>query len=378
MERSVYLDCNATTPIEPIVRDAVLHYMDTDYGNAGSRTHEYGAEALKAVNVARDQIANVVRAHRDEVILTSGATESNNLALIGLAKYGESTGRKHIVSTGIEHKAVLEPLEHLASLGFEITLINPSRSGWIDPDQVKQELRDNTLLVSVMHVNNETGVIQPLDDICNAIGDHPVFFHCDAAQGFGKELEPLKNQRIDFISVSGHKIYGPKGIGALILRKRGHKRPPVKAILYGGGQERGLRPGTLPVHLIAGLGLAAEIALTDHDKREAACLEFKEHLLENLGDFSLVIHGDPSRTLYNTINLSIEGLDSEAVMLALKDLVAISNGSACTSMSHKRSHVLKAMGVSEIEASTTTRWSWCHMTKQPDWDFLVTCLQKLL
>src|ERR1700759_3729260 len=272
---TVYLDCNATSPLEPRVQEEVLKYLSVEFGNAGSRTHDYGVRAKQAVQRARDQVAEVVRSKRDEVIFTSGATESNNIVILGLAKFGENVGRKHIVSTQIEHKAVLEPLEALASQGFEVSLVRPTQGGWVDPEAVRAALREDTLLVSTMHVNNETGVIQPITELVEVLRDHPAFFHVDAAQGFGKDSKPLQDSRIDFISVSGHKIYGPKGIGALILRRRGFNRPPLTPLFFCGGQERGLRPGTLPVPLVVGLGLAAELAMKHAEERAEACLAFR-------------------------------------------------------------------------------------------------------
>ncbi len=363
--RSVYLDCNATTPIDPRVAEVVIHYMTVEFGNAGSTSHEYGARAKQAVERARDAVAAVVGASRDEVIFTSGATESNNLAFLGLASHGDDAGRKHIVSTKIEHKAVLEPLAHLAERGFEVTLVPPNRGGWVEPDAVRAALRPDTLLVSVMHVNNETGVIQPLDEIAGVLGEHPAYLHTDAAQGFGKELRLLRNPRIDLISVSGHKLYAPKGIGVLVTRRREFKRPPLKPLMYGGGQERGLRPGTLPVHLIAGLGKAAELACTEHVTRAEVCRTLKQELLTALADLRPTINGDPERTLPHVVNLSFPGLDSDAAMVALKDYVALSNGSACTSASYEPSHVLRAMFLPEDLASAALRWSWSHLTTQP-------------
>lgn len=366
MQRPVYLDCNATTPIDSRVREVVLRYMAEEFGNAGSRTHEYGSRAKKAVRKAREQVASVVAAKPEEVIFTSGATESNNIALLGLAEHGEKVGKKHIVSTKIEHKAVLEPLDALHAKGFNVTLVPPTRGGWVDPDVIKKELREDTILVSVMHVNNETGVLQPIQEIAQILSDHSAYFHIDAAQGFGKNIGPLRNPRIDLSSISGHKIYGPKGIGALVTRMREYKRPPLAPLTYGGGQEGGLRPGTLPVHLIAGLGEASELAEKEVDQRNEACRKFKDELLAGLAPLKPTIHGDAERTQPHVVNLSLPGLDSEAAMLALKDLVAISNGSACTSESYEPSHVLKAMGLSEEEVRGALRWSWCHRSKIVD------------
>lgn len=254
-----YLDCNATTPIDPRVRSVLLHYLDTEYGNEGSRTHEYGSSAKRAVQ-SRDQISLVLECKREEVLFTSGATESNNLALLGLADFGLETGRKHIVSTLIEHKAVLEPLAELASRGFEVTYVRPRSDGVVPASDILAAIRPDTLLVSVMHVNNETGVIQPIKEIADGLQSQNAYLHVDAAQSFGKISSELVNQRIDLISISGHKLYAPKGIGALITRRRGYEKVPLKPLMFGGGQERGIRPGTLPVALIAALGEAAELS----------------------------------------------------------------------------------------------------------------------
>lgn len=359
----VYLDCNATTPLDPRVREVMLHYFDVEYGNEGSRTHEYGTRAKRAVQAARAQVAALVACETDEVVFTSGATESNNLALLGLAAEGEKTGHRHIVSTQIEHKAILEPLQELQRRGFTVDLLAPNAGGWVEPERVAKALRPDTLLVTVMHANNETGVLQPVSEIAALLKGHPAYFHTDAAQTFGKVVAALQDQRIDLISVSGHKIYGPKGIGALIVRRRGYDRIPLKPLMFGGGQERGLRPGTLPVPLIAALGKAAELAGKEWKQRADQCLAFRKELLAALAPFRPVIHGDPERTMPHVANLSFPGIDSEALMVALKHEVAISNGSACTSASYKPSHVLEAMGLSEEEIRCAVRWSWGHETE---------------
>ncbi len=368
---TIYLDCNATTPVEPQVQDEVFRYMSIEFGNSGSRTHDYGARAKRAVERARDHVAAVVKAKRDEVIFTSGATESNNLVILGLAPHGEKTGRRHIVSTLIEHKAVLEPLEALSERGFEITLVSPNKGGWVDATRIREAVREDTILVSVMQANNETGVIQPISEIAEMLSDHPAYFHVDAAQGFGKEIKPLQSRRIDFISVSGHKVYAPKGIGAMVARRRGFDRPPLAPLFFGGGQERGLRPGTLPVPLVVGLGLASELAFQQASDRAAYCRAFRATLLEALKPLEPVINGDPERALPHVLNISFPGVDSEALMVALKDCIAISNGSACTSQSYQPSHVLKAMGLPEQVIKGAVRISWCHMTEAPNWKEVV-------
>lgn len=364
---AVYLDCNATTPLDPAVRAVMLRYLDQDYGNEGSRTHEFGARAKQAVQRARDQVAAVVGAKRDEVIFTSGATESNNLAILGLRAAAKEAGRTHIITTQIEHKAVLEPCDAMERSGFAVTRVPVGASGAVDPEAIRTALRPETFLVSVMQVNNETGVRQPLDAIAGALSDHPAYLHTDAAQGFGKDLVPLRNPRVDLISVSGHKLYAPKGVGALVMRRRGFVRPPLEPLVVGGGQERGLRPGTLPVALITALGEAAELALRDQDQRHAVCLAIREQALATLLPLGAVLTGDQSLVMDHVLNLGFPGLDSEALMVALKDLVAISNGSACTSSSYAPSHVLKAMGMGDDEANTCLRISWCHMTPAVDW-----------
>jgi cysteine desulfurase len=362
-----YLDCNATTPLEPRVSEVMRSFFDTEFGNAGSRTHEYGTRAKQAVEQARRLVAEVVGSDVDEVTFTSGATESNNLAILGLADYGEKTGRRHLVSTAIEHKAVLEPLEHLLSRGFEVSLVTPSSGGWVDPDALAAACRPDTLLISVMQVNNETGVIQPIGEYCSRLANHDAFLHVDAAQGFGKQLDPLTNKRIDLISISAHKIYGPKGVGALIARRRGFARPPLQPLTFGGGQERGLRPGTLPVPLIAGFGEAARIASSEHKEREKKIRVFRQKLLTALDPLHPMINGDPDSMMPHVLNISIPGVDSEAAMVALKRVVAISNGSACTSATYKPSHVLQAMGFSLDRIQQALRFSWCHLTPEVDW-----------
>jgi len=375
--RPVYLDCNATTPVDPQVQDEVLRYMAEEFGNAGSRTHSYGQVAKERVNLAREQVSEVVAAKPDEVIFTSGATESNNIAILGLAAHGERTGRRHIVSTQIEHKAVLEPLEALVQQGFEVTLLPPTSGGWVEPQEVARALRRDTLLVSVMAVNNETGVIQPLEDIAVALGEHDAFFHVDGAQAFGKLIEPLRNSRVDLLSLSGHKIYAPKGIGALIARRRGYRRPPIQPLMHGGGQERGLRPGTLPVPLIAGLGLASSLALEECVDRASYCVDYKSKLLKVLTALGVNFNGDPLRVVPHAVNFSVPGVDSEAAIVALREVVAISNGSACTSQSYQPSHVLTAMRLPEEQVAGALRLSWSHLTPQVDWTVLADRLTRL-
>ncbi len=367
----IYLDCNATTPLDPAAREVMLQYLGEEMGNAGSRTHGYGTRARKAVEQARRSVAEAVAAQEDEIVFTSGATESNNLALLGLAPHGVETKRRHIISSQLEHKAVLEPLEALEEQGFEVTYLSGQSDGSVSLDELEAVLREDTLLVSLMHVNNETGVIQPLDDIAAKLVDHPAYLHVDAAQGFGKLIEPLQHSRIDLMSISAHKVYGPKGVGALMVRRRRFKRPPLKPLLVGGGQERGLRPGTLPVPLIAGFGEATRQAVEHQAVRRERCEQIRTEALEELAALNPRVHGEPKSTIAHTLNFGVPGVDGEAAMVALKDLVAISNGSACTSTSYEPSHVLLAMGLSEREANEALRFSWCHLTPSPPWREIV-------
>lgn len=374
----IYLDCNATTPLEPKVYAAMEPFWLAEFGNSGSRTHEFGSRAKQAVQRARDQVANVVRCAREEVIFTSGATESNNVALLGLEAFGRRSGKQHIITTAIEHKAVLEPLEELQGRGFEVDFIKPTEGGWVDPNVIEAALRPTTLLVSVMHANNETGVLQSITEIAKLLENHPAFFHVDAAQTFGKQIDALQNRRINLISISAHKIFGPKGVGALITRRTGFDYPPLRPTNFGGGQERGLRPGTLPVALIVGFGVASELAEKETKKRAEKCMRFRSGLLNSLRELRPRLNGDDARTLPHVVNLSFLGADSEAVIVALKDVIAISNGSACTSANYSPSHVLQAMGLDDETIRSAVRLSWCHLTEDVDWNEVVDRVRQLL
>jgi cysteine desulfurase len=358
---TIYLDFNASTPTHPRVVETMRDIYQNHYGNTGSRTHIFGQKAKEIVERARKRISSILSVDSSEVIFTSGATESNNLAILGLARWGEQNGRKHLISTKIEHKAVLEPLNYLAKQGFDIDLIDVDSTGRIDVKNVNEKLRSDTLLVSVMHANNETGVIQPVHEIGELLKDTNVYFHIDAAQTFGKLVPELHNLEYDLLSISGHKIYGPQGIGALILRQKKYLRPPVQPITFGGGQEQGLRPGTLPVALIAGFGAAAEIAAHECVTWNENNLKTKNYLLSELGKVICTINGTQEYCLPNTLNVSFPNVDSEALMLALKEYYAVSNGSACTSANYKPSHVLTAMGLSEDLIDSAIRISWGPM-----------------
>ena len=373
----IYLDNNATTPLEPEVREVMLRYFDLEYGNAGSRTHEFGSRANKAVQFAREQIATLASADPSEVIFTSGATEANNLAILGLADHGRRTGRQHLVTTAIEHKAVLEPMKVLENQGFELTIVGVGKSGRVLPEDVLAAVRDDTLLVSIMHANNETGILQPIGEIASGLKAHTAYFHVDAVQGFGKDLEGPRHARIDMLSVSAHKLFGPKGGGALIARRRGYERPPLKPLMFGGGQERALRPGTLPVPLIAGFGAAAAIAMRDHLLRRSASFTERQLALKEFEPLKPILIGDQSHALGHVLTLGFMGVDSEALMLALRDDVAISNGSACTSARREASHVLTAMGLDQETIESIVRLSWSHLQPSTPWHELAKAIRGL-
>ncbi len=378
MSDAAYFDFAATTPVDERVAEVVLHFMREEFGNSGSRTHAYGVSARNAVEAARRAVANVVGATDDEVIFTSGATESDNLATLGLAAHLESVGRRHIITSAVEHKAVLEPLEYLESRGFDVTYLGVDEHGVVSPAELVAALRDDTGLISIMHVNNETGVIQPLAEVAAGLSDHPAFFHVDAAQGFGKELELLRIPRIDLMSISGHKIYAPKGVGALVTRKRnGRERPPIQPLMYGGGQERGVRPGTVPVALVAGLGEAARIAIQDHRERLEAARRVEQHVLQFIEAAGGTINGDRSRSIPHIVNASFRGLDSEAFIVATKTLVAISNGAACSSHAYERSHVLEAMNLEPWRVGGAVRFSFGHESQAPDSTELIRTIESV-
>lgn len=378
MEKPEYFDFAATTPVDRRVAEVMMRYLCDEFGNAGSRTHSYGINSRNAVEHARAQVASLVSALDDEVLFTSGATEANNIAILGLAEFGERTGRKHIVITTIEHKAVQDPVLHLAENGFEVSFLPVGQGGHVDPADLRAVLRSDTLLVTAMHVNNETGVVQPLNEICGVMADHPAFLHVDAAQGFGKEQNQLREKRIDLISVSGHKIYGPQGTGALIARKRnGVDRIPLRSLMLGGGQERGLRPGTVSVPLVAALGEAARLADSEGANRHVEVMKIAKEIDQFIDGAGGVINGDRTHAIPHIVNASFRGLDSEAFIVATKDHIAISNGAACSSHSYERSHVLEAMGLESWRINGAVRFSFGHTSHSPDWGQIAEIIESI-
>ncbi|MCC8174477.1 MAG: cysteine desulfurase [Odoribacter sp.] len=360
---SVYLDYNASAPIDERVVDAMMDVYKNYYGNADSRTHDYGENARELVDHARQSVAELLKVKKEEVFFTSGATESDNIAILGMEDFGNKTGKKHVIISSIEHKAVLEAANKLGKRGFDIEQISPNEDGRINVDTLLSHVRDDTLMVSVMHVNNETGIIQPVEEIGNALYDKDIYFHVDATQSCGKLVDEIRFLKYDMLSMSAHKMSGPQGIGALILKRKRYKLPPVSPIIYGGHQESGIRPGTTPVALVVGFGVACDIAMNNRDEMEN-CLRIKKRVLELLDNSGLAydINGDPKYCMPITINFSIRGVSSEALMLSSKQYCSISNGSACTSKEYSLSYVLKAMGLSEERMESALRVSWGYET----------------
>lgn len=354
----VYLDYCASTPIDPRVLEEVTRVFRDVYGNADSRTHLFGTRAKETVEQSRRTLGELLSVDKSEVIFTSGATESDNMAILGLMDYGIESGKKHLITTAIEHKAVLEPMRYLESKGFELDVIYPDASGRIKADDVLRKVRPDTLLVSVMHVNNETGIIQPIIEIGSELNRKDVLFHIDAAQSFGKLNDELRAAKYNMLSLTGHKIQGPQGVGALILKRNNYKRPPLKPLLYGGKQEYGFRPGTTPVPLTAGFACAARLCEKKHATWDKECQLIKEQFFKAIQGLKYVVNGDQSYCLPNVVNISFHGIDSEGVFAALKDSYAFSNGSACNSGNYTPSHVLTAMGLDEAYINSALRISW--------------------
>lgn len=374
---SIYLDYNASAPIDLRVLDRMVDIYKNYTGNADSRTHSYGEKARSVVEDARKQVASLLGVASDEIFFTSGATESNNIAIRGLLDYAKSTGKKHIISTEIEHKAVLETVKYLSKEGFDVDLIKPDKGGRICAEDVINSVRDDTLLVSVMHVNNETGIVQPVKEIGEALDQRGVLFHIDATQSCGKLVEEIRELKYNMLSFSAHKLMGPQGIGVLVLKKKRYKLPPVKNIMFGGQQEHGIRPGTIPVALVAGCGMACEIANKEYRDNAKKAKDIKNELMKELDNSQIdyVINGDLSFCVDTTINVSFKGVSSEALMIAAKQFCAISNGSACTSKSYDPSYVLTAMGIDKEEIESSVRISWGPDT---DKDAAIAGLRELL
>lgn len=356
----IYLDYNASAPIDFRVLEYMNDVYRNSYGNADSRTHDFGDNARKIVEDARKSVANMIGRNADEIFFTSGSTESNNIAILGLREYAKKTGKNHIITTSIEHKAILESVEYLEKNGFNVDFVKPNEDGRVKVEDITSLITQNTLLVSIMHVNNETGIIQPVKEIGDILSEKEILFHIDATQSAGKMIEEIRNLSYDMMSFCAHKMYGPQGVGVLILKKKRYKLPPVKAIMFGGSQEHGIRPGTIPVALIAGFGKACDIAIKEANQNYQKCDIIKSEILKMLEESKLeyVINGDQDYSISNTLNISLLGVSSEALMLSSKKYCGISNGSACNSNEYKPSFVLKEMNIPIERIENSIRVSW--------------------
>ena len=369
----IYMDYSATTPTDPRVAQKMIPYITEHFGNPASRSHPYGWEAEEAVEEARAQVAALVNADPREIVFTSGATESNNLALKGIAEFYQDRG-KHIITVKTEHKAILDTARELERKGFEVTYLDVLENGLIDLDVLKAAIRPDTILVSVMMVNNEIGVIQDVEAIGELCRDKGVFFHVDAAQATGKVAIDLQKLKVDLMSFSAHKTYGPKGVGALYVRRKPRVR--LEAQMHGGGHERGMRSGTLATHQIVGMGEAFRIAKEEMDEESARIKALRDRLWAGLSTMEEVhINGDMTQRVPHNLNVSFNFVEGESLMMAIKD-VAVSSGSACTSASLEPPYVLRALGRSDELAHSSIRFSVGRFTTEAEIDAVVKLLQE--
>ncbi|KAF9976440.1 cysteine desulfurase [Actinomortierella ambigua] len=368
--RPVYLDMQATSPLDPRVLDAMMPYMTELYGNPHSRTHSYGWETEKAVDAAREHIANLIGADGKEIIFTSGATESNNLSIKGVARFYKGK-KNHIITTQTEHKCVLDSCRVLTDEGFEVTYLPVGTNGLINMKDLEAAIRPDTALVSIMAVNNEIGVIQPLEEIGKLCRSKKIFFHTDAAQAVGKIPIDVNKMNIDLLSISGHKIYGPKGVGAIYVRRRPRVR--LAPLMTGGGQERGLRSGTVPAPLAVGLGEACRVAIEEMAYDHERISRLSQRLIKGITDKVQHVHrnGDPVQSYPGCVNLSFAYVEGESLLMALKD-IALSSGSACTSASLEPSYVLRALGADDDMAHSSIRFGIGRFTTEEEVDFVIS------
>ncbi len=370
MKLPIYLDYAATTPVDPRVAEKMMQYltMDGNFGNAASRSHRYGWQAEEAVDVARHQIAELINCDPREIVLTSGATESNNLAIKGAAQFYNKKG-KHIITVKTEHKAVLDTCRELERQGFEVTYMDVEANGLLDMNKLADAIREDTVLLSVMHVNNEIGVIQDISTIGELCRERKVVFHVDAAQSAGKVKIDLKQMKVDLMSFSAHKVYGPKGMGALYVSRKPRIR--LEAQIHGGGHERGMRSGTLATHQIVGMGEAFHFAHLELDTEIARIRVLRDKLWNGLKTIEeSQINGDPEQRIPGNLNVSFNYVEGESLIMALKD-IAVSSGSACTSASLEPSYVLRALGLSDELAHSSIRFSIGRFTTEEDIDFTI-------
>ncbi len=373
MKLPIYLDYSATTPVDPRVAAKMIPYLTEHFGNPASRSHAYGWETEKAVEEAREHVAALINADPKEIVWTSGATEGDNLAIKGAAQFYKGKG-KHIITQKTEHKAVLDTCRELERQGFEVTYLDPEQNGIIDLAKFKAAIRPDTILVSIMFVNNEIGVIQPVAEIGEICRSKGIIFHCDAVQAAGKLEIDVQQLKVDLLAITAHKMYGPKGIGALYIRRKPRVR--IEAQIHGGGHERGMRSGTLPTHQIVGFGEAARLAklemATDNERIRA----LRDRLLNGIKELEEVyVNGDLERRISGNLNVSFNFVEGESLIMAIKD-IAVSSGSACTSASLEPSFVLRALGRSDELAHSSIRFTLGKYTTAEEIDYAVDLLKR--
>ena len=375
MSSPIYLDYSATTPVDKRVAEKMCHYltMDGNFGNPASRSHKYGWDAETAVEQARADVASLINADPKEIVWTSGATESDNLAIKGAAHFYHKRG-KHIVTSKTEHKAVLDTCRQLEREGFEVTYLDPEEDGLIDISKLEAALRDDTIIVSIMHVNNEIGVIQDIEAIGELCRARKIIFHVDAAQSAGKVEIDMQKMKVDLLSLSAHKVYGPKGIGALYVRRKPRVR--IEAQMHGGGHERGMRSGTLATHQIVGMGEAFKIAKQEMAEENKRIIALRDRLLDGLKDMEeLYVNGNLEHRVPHNLNLSFNYVEGESLLMAIEDL-AVSSGSACTSASLEPSYVLRAIGRNDELAHSSIRFSLGRFTTEEDVDYTIKLVRE--
>lgn len=376
-QSTIYLDYASTTPVDPRVASKMMKFLtpDGEFGNPASRSHRFGWKADEAVEEARSHVANLVNCDPREIVWTSGATEADNLAVKGVARFYKSKGN-HIITSKIEHKAVLDPCRQLEREGFEVTYLEPSEGGVINPEDVKAAMKDSTILISLMHINNELGSLNDLTEIGNIAREAGAFFHVDAAQSTGKVDIDLSKLPVDLMSFSAHKTYGPKGIGALFVRRKPRVR--IEALIHGGGHERGMRSGTLATHQIVGMGEAFRIAKEEMKQDNDKIKAFHEKFLrEAMKIEHAYLNGDLENKVPNILNISFNFVEGESLIMGLKD-IAVSSGSACTSASLEPSYVLRALGRKDELAHSSIRFSFGRFTKEEDIDKTLSILHNVV
>jgi len=376
-QKTIYLDYASTTPVDPRVASKMMQYLtpDGEFGNPASRSHRYGWKADDAVEEARSHVANLVNCDPREIVWTSGATEADNLAIKGVARFYKSKGN-HIITSKIEHKAVLDPCRQLEREGFEVTYLDPNDGGVITPEAIKDAMQENTILVSVMHINNELGTLNDLEEIGKITREAGAFFHVDAAQSTGKVDINLLKLPVDLMSFSAHKTYGPKGIGALFVRRKPRVR--IEALIHGGGHERGMRSGTLPTHQIVGMGEAFKIAKEEMESDHTKIKSYHEKFLKEAMKIEhAYINGDVNNKVPNILNISFNFVEGESLIMGLKD-IAVSSGSACTSASLEPSYVLRALGRKDELAHSSIRFSFGRFTSDDDIRDTLAILNKVV